>query len=85
MNINMQTEPSVIIGSVGAVIVAAIPLLAKALGWTDEIAAEWETLLLAIWTVVGMLVTAFVIRQRVVSPATHEAEVEEALQTEPPK
>lgn len=85
MSINMNTEPSVIIGAVGAIITAAVPILAKALGWTDEIAAEWETLLLAVWTVVGMLVTAFVIRQKVVSPATHDAKVEEALLTDPPK
>lgn len=81
----MQTEPAVIIGAVGTFISALVPLLAKSFGWTDDLAAEWEAVLLAGWTVVSMLITVLLIRQRVYSPATHDADVHDALMTPPPK
>ena len=80
----MQTEPAVIIGSVGAFIIALVPLLARTFGWTDDLSKEWETMLLAAWTVIGGLITAFLIRSRVYSPATHDADVQDALRTLPP-
>lgn len=67
---NMQTEPSIIIGAVGALITAAVPLLAKTFGWTDELASEWETMLQAAWIVLGMVITALAIRMKVWSPAS---------------
>lgn len=67
---NMQTEPSIIIGAVGALITAVVPILAKTFGWTDELASEWETLLQAAWVVLGMVITALLIRSRVWSPAS---------------
>jgi len=82
---NMQTEPSIIIGAVGALITAVVPLLAKTFGWTDELASEWEAMLQAAWVVLGILVTAFVIRSKVFSPATYKEDVQTALETTPPK
>lgn len=80
----MNTEPVVIIGAIGAIITAAIPLLARAFGWTEDVSREVETLLLAIVTLGGMLITALVIRSKVYSPATHDADVDAALHREPP-
>lgn len=66
----MTTEPAVLIGAIGAIITAAIPLLARAFGWTEDVSREVETLLLAIVTLGGMLITALVIRSRVTPVAS---------------
>jgi len=67
---NLQTEPAVIIGAIGGIITALIPLLAKQFGWTDDVATEWKNLLEAVLVFVGFLITAFFIRRGVYSPAT---------------
>lgn len=72
---NLQTEPSLIIGAVTALITAGVPLLARTFGWTDDLTADWETFLLAAWTVIAVIVGATLTRSRVFSPATHEADV----------
>lgn len=82
---NMQTEPAIIIGAIGAVITAAIPLLARTFGWTEDIAQEWQTLLNTLLILGGILLTAVVIRAKVVSPATYKEDVQTALETTPPK
>ena len=80
----MRTEPAVIIAALGGIITAAIPLLARTFGWTDDLAAEWETLLNAALILIGVLITGVVIRAKVYAPATHEAAVQDALYTPVP-
>lgn len=80
----MNTEPAVIIAAIGGIITAAIPLLARTFGWTDDLAQEWETLLNSALILGGILITGVVIRSQVYSPATHDADVESALMTPPP-
>lgn len=81
----MQTEPAVIIAALGGIIMAAIPLLARTFGWTDDLAAEWETLLNAALILVGILITGVVIRAKVYSPATYDRDVDTALRALPPE
>lgn len=75
---NMNTEPAIIISSVGALISAAVPLLARTFGWTEDLSAEWEIFLLAAWTVISFLVVGWLTRGVVFSPQTYNEDVEAA-------
>lgn len=81
----MQTEPAVILAALGGILTAAIPLLARTFGWTDDIAAEWRNLGEAALVLVGFLITGLAVRAKVYSPATHDADVQSALMIPPPK
>ena len=81
----MTTEPTVILTALGGIITAAIPLLARTFGWTDDIAQEWRGLLEAALVLIGFLITGVAVRAKVYSPATHDADVLTALMTPPPE
>ncbi len=81
----MRREPAAILGIIGGVITAAVPLLARAFGWTDDISDEWQVLLTSLLPLVGIILTALGIRSVVDSPATVERKVDEALRAEPPE
>jgi hypothetical protein len=75
---NLNTEPAVIAGIIGGIITAAIPVLARSLGWTETMADEWETLFQSLVPLIGVLLTALSIRQLVYSPASYDAKGENA-------
>ena len=81
---NLSTEANRITGLITALVIAAIPLLARAFGWTEGMAEEWEALLLAAVPFVVVLVGAEFARGKVWSQASHEKEVQDALFTQPP-
>lgn len=60
-----NTEPSVIISAVGGLITAAIPLLARTFGWTDDIADDWEALLNSGLILLSAILIGFAIRTQV--------------------
>lgn len=61
----MIREPALIIAALGGLITAAIPLLARTFGWTDDVSADWETLANSALILIGALVTAYFIRSQV--------------------
>ena len=66
----MTTEPTVILTALGGIITAAIPLLARTFGWTDDIAQEWRGLLEAAFVLIGFLITGVAVRAKVTSVAS---------------
>lgn len=76
---NMETEPARIIGLLTTLIGTAIPLIAMSLGWTDVEAEMWQKFLVALMTVVVIYGGFEITRGNVWSPASHNREVEDAL------
>lgn len=77
----MQREPALIIGSIAAVINASIGLIAVMLDWDQELTVSAVAAATAIITFVGALIT----RGVVYSPATYDADVDDALHALPPE
>ena len=76
---NMDTEPARIIGLLTTLIGAVIPLLAVSLGWTDQLAEQWQKALVALVPIIIIYGGFEVTRRNVVSPATNRTEVDAAL------
>ena len=74
----MNREPAAIIGTIGLAIVAAIEVLGP------EFFPELQPIFIQAVQAVVAILSVLAIRMKVFSPATHEAEVDAALNTTPP-
>lgn len=74
----MSKEPAAIIGTIGLAIIAAIEVLGP------EFFPDLEPIIVQAVQAVIAILSVLAIRMKVFSPATHEAEVAEALETPAP-
>jgi len=74
----MSKEPAAIIGTIGLAIIAAIEILGP------EFFPDLEPILIQAVQAIVVVLSFLTIRMKVFSPATHEAEVAEALRTPAP-
>lgn len=73
---NMQTEPAAIIGAIGTAVASVLTVL---VAFGLDITEEQQTAILGVVASVGPLVVALLIRPKVVSPATADRAVAEAV------
>jgi type IV secretory pathway VirB2 component (pilin) len=76
---NMDTEPARIIGLLTTLVGAVIPIVAVSLGWTDQLAEQWQQAIVAVIPIVIIYGGFELTRAKVVSPATNRKDVEAAL------
>ena len=81
MNINMQTEPIAIFGALEVALIAIIGAVAVAFEWDAEMVVAIGGLV----TAAILVMTTFLQRRKVDSPATVDEKVETALSTTPPR
>jgi hypothetical protein len=74
-----KKEPAVIISVIGGAIIAAIQVLGP------EFFPDLEMIAIQAVQAIVAVLTVFAVRLNVFSPATHVAEVEEALRKQPPE
>lgn len=76
---NMQTEPAAIIGAISTAVASILALL---VAFGLDITQEQQVAILAVVAAVGPIVVALLIRPKVVSPATADKAVNEAVESE---
>lgn len=76
----LQKEPAVLIGAIEAAAIALVGVVAVAFEWDPEFSA---VVVGAVGAVIA-LIAAVLVRLKVYSPATYEADVEAARREQPP-